>query len=304
MIGIPASLPDLRREVRLWAETEGARVYRKAIASGHQHCRPVMSDDQAAVYLASQEAERLRRAELYYVSEPMTRLAQSAGRTLPVTLLPDDLPSPYGLVVFAVPIGQNDAHPDMGPPSQVVAAAWGPMSSAPEQWPTGGLWIDWYVDKQTVPLAARSSAPRLFLDNDAQVPFSADPIDRGDPETESTYPFMTLLAVWMLLGQTLATAEEIPLDRATRKRAARAGEPEPRVRIIDLRARRRAGSSESQQTAAAGRDYHHQWVVRGHWRQQWYPSREAHRPVWISPYIKGPEDAPLIGGEKVYALRR
>jgi hypothetical protein len=52
------------------------------------------------------------------------------------------------------------------------------------------------------------------------------------------------------------------------------------------------------------REYHHQWIVRGHWRQQWHPKRQVHRPVWIAPHIKGPEGAPLIGGEKVYALKR
>jgi hypothetical protein len=44
--------------------------------------------------------------------------------------------------------------------------------------------------------------------------------------------------------------------------------------------------------------------VRGHWRQQWYPSIQDHRPVWIAPHRKGPEDAPMLGGEKVYQWSR
>jgi hypothetical protein len=43
-------------------------------------------------------------------------------------------------------------------------------------------------------------------------------------------------------------------------------------------------------------------VVRGHWRNQWYPSLNARRPLWIAPYLKGPDDAPLLGGEKVTTL--
>jgi hypothetical protein len=35
------------------------------------------------------------------------------------------------------------------------------------------------------------------------------------------------------------------------------------------------------------------WWVRGHLRAQWYPSESAHHLVWIAPYLKGPEDAPL-----------
>lgn len=36
-----------------------------------------------------------------------------------------------------------------------------------------------------------------------------------------------------------------------------------------------------------------QWWVSGHWRRQWYPSSQKHKPVWIAPYIKGPPDRPL-----------
>ena len=44
----------------------------------------------------------------------------------------------------------------------------------------------------------------------------------------------------------------------------------------------------------------HRWVVRGHWRNQpWGPGRELRRPVYILPHIKGPDGAPLIGGERV-----
>jgi hypothetical protein len=68
------------------------------------------------------------------------------------------------------------------------------------------------------------------------------------------------------------------------------------VRVINLR--RRAASTIAGQS---DREYHHQWIVRGHWRDQWYASRGVHRPVWIAPHVKGPEGAPMLGGEKVHA---
>jgi hypothetical protein len=47
------------------------------------------------------------------------------------------------------------------------------------------------------------------------------------------------------------------------------------------------------------------WVVRGHWRWQSYgPGRTERRRIWISPFIKGPDGAPLVVSEKVYDLRR
>ncbi len=29
------------------------------------------------------------------------------------------------------------------------------------------------------------------------------------------------------------------------------------------------------------------WIVKGHWRNQWYASIEGHKPKWIDPYFKG-----------------
>jgi hypothetical protein len=44
--------------------------------------------------------------------------------------------------------------------------------------------------------------------------------------------------------------------------------------------------------------------VRGHWRNHWYPSLGDDRPMWIAPYLKGPADAPLLGGDKVAVGQR
>ncbi|MGW0703342.1 hypothetical protein ACWD0A_29350 [Streptomyces sp. NPDC002867] len=48
------------------------------------------------------------------------------------------------------------------------------------------------------------------------------------------------------------------------------------------------------------RTYHHRWPVRMHKVRQWYPSAQEHRLIWRGPYIKGPADAPLMLGEKIY----
>jgi hypothetical protein len=101
------------------------------------------------------------------------------------------------------------------------------------------------------------------------------------------------------MAQTVVSVEDAQYDRAAKRRFQRQGCEPPRVRVITLR--RLAGSAASHES---DREYHHQWIVRGHWRQQWFPARQVHRPVWIAPHIKGPEGAPLLGGEKVYAWRR
>jgi hypothetical protein len=47
-------------------------------------------------------------------------------------------------------------------------------------------------------------------------------------------------------------------------------------------------------------DWSHRWIVQGHWRNQWYARAGEHRPKWIDPYPKGPEDKPLVLKDKIY----
>lgn len=42
------------------------------------------------------------------------------------------------------------------------------------------------------------------------------------------------------------------------------------------------------------------WVVRGHWRNQWYPSLGKHQPVWIAEHEAGHESADLVQHDIVY----
>jgi len=40
-------------------------------------------------------------------------------------------------------------------------------------------------------------------------------------------------------------------------------------------------------------EWSHQWIVRGHWRKQFYPKAGRNVPIFIAPYIKGPADKPM-----------
>jgi hypothetical protein len=50
-------------------------------------------------------------------------------------------------------------------------------------------------------------------------------------------------------------------------------------------------------------DWSHRWVVGGHWRWQPYKDNTKKR-IWIAPYVKGPDDKPLVMKDKVYVLAR
>jgi hypothetical protein len=103
------------------------------------------------------------------------------------------------------------------------------------------------------------------------------------------------------MGQTITTNTTEQPQPAEVRRLLRRGDPNPTVNTVALR---RSQHSDDSPILATGREYRHQWIVSGHWRKQWYPSIEDHRPIWISPHIKGPDGAPLLKSERVYTLNR
>ncbi len=113
----------------------------------------------------------------------------------------------------------------------------------------------------------------------------------------------TITATWLLMGQRIVRDDRQPADRSTRRRVHRLNPGlATDVRLIELR---RARTPDDQATAETPgtRAYQHRWVVRGHWRNHWYPTLQTHRPLWISPYIAGPPQAPLLGGERVHVVK-
>lgn len=97
------------------------------------------------------------------------------------------------------------------------------------------------------------------------------------------------------------TAHKEPGNRNTRRQAEREELPEQLFRFIHLRHPQR----KETQDEGTGREFSCQWIVGGHWRKQWYPSEQKHKPVYILPYIKGPDDQPLKSSpEKLYKVVR
>lgn len=134
-------------------------------------------------------------------------------------------------------------------------------------------------------------------------------VSGGEPngDTDTTIALQrTILATWLLMGQTLVRSEPMTAPRAARRRIERLDPVlDPTVRYIDLRRARTEPSDHHDNDGGKGtREYRHRWIVRGHWRNQYYPSRNDHRPIWIDPHVAGPEDKPLLGGERVNVLRR
>lgn len=316
MISRPVQLPEVRTEQVEWQFRQGTDFFEMCIKAGVMPVRPELPDRQAAAHLARAEAQRLHKADLYWVSADMADLVRHAAASMPeFTLMPEDLPSPYGLIIFEQPlkvIPSPDGYDDL---IHVIGAAWGPWRQATSE--HAHLWVSWYTDTARNhenidprrPLAGRSwrslGLPALCYENETQIAFSATPVKSinsltgEEVEVGASYPVRELRAAWTLMQQPIATVSDAHFDRAARRRLQRKDiEPQP-VRVINLRRPKSAGEHGESE-----REYHHRWIVRGHWRQQYYPSRGVHRPVWIAPHVKGPDGAPLLGGEKVHAWTR
>lgn len=104
-----------------------------------------------------------------------------------------------------------------------------------------------------------------------------------------------------MMQQRIAVPVEAALDRASRRRWERAGMTPPEVLIIRLR---RPSSRKPKDDEHKAVEWTHQWIVDGFWRDQWYPSLQRHRQIYISPYVKGPEDKPLVVKRRFYKWDR
>lgn len=112
---------------------------------------------------------------------------------------------------------------------------------------------------------------------------------------------MIVLKMLAFLHSPYVTTESGKMPRGLRRRCLGSGVPaaetEQLINVLSLR------QAQKESEARGGtRDWQHQWWVAGHYRAQWIPSEQAHRVIWIAPYIKGPADKPFV--ERVYDVKR
>jgi hypothetical protein len=99
-----------------------------------------------------------------------------------------------------------------------------------------------------------------------------------------------LQCILRLMAQTVTVREPRNAPRLVGKRVERAKFPAKRITVVTLRRPAQERDPESHHDV----EWSHRWIVDGHWRQQWYPSLGQHRQIWISPYVKGPAELPLV----------
>ncbi len=224
----------------------------------------------------------LRVAEPYYWAPPLCRLVTSLATTIPGTwkLHRERLPSASGFFSFAecLPIDERLRMSAIawyldGATLHTVTFIHGDDATDDDDIDGFAMLLDWHEGD-----ALTRFTHNLIIPHD-------DPL-----RVQHSCLVRTMAASFALLEQELlVTVPERP-SRAWRRRAAIAGRPDVLIRVVKLRRVRQVTHEHPEHDSV---EWSCRWLVRGHWREQWYPRLACHQPVWIMEHEKGPEDKPL-----------
>ncbi len=131
-----------------------------------------------------------------------------------------------------------------------------------------------------------------------------------DEEREEVAEMCGYLSRFFLAGcawltQRVVTEESGHIERHRRKQLAREHGLLSTVKVIHLRrSERRERIGEPEEST---RQYLCRWVVDGHWRNQACgPQFSQRKLIYVLPYVKGPDDQPLMAHkrERIFAVNR
>ncbi|WP_435126376.1 hypothetical protein [Micromonospora tulbaghiae] len=235
-------------------------------------------DSLPAPFTATDErhqiADGLNRAHLFWIDKDFTELAEHAADILPeVTITRDLMPSTDGLIVWARPVTSR----------QITAATWTARHDS------------WKVINYRASGGGLDGKPlqRLREDVGWLAPMNAARVD--EPHLlPGDHPAAALVATWLLIRQQAADVTTAEADKGIRKTYARANRPMPVVRIVRIRAHSTTRAGTRPASGDSGLSHTNRFWVSGHWRNQPHgPGRTLRRAVYINPFLRGPDDAPI-----------
>lgn len=257
---------------------------------------------------------QLRHATPFYVAPYITPLLEHSLASLPSwQLTTAALPAECGWLWYgAPPLLPTNRHLGKlshqwgreAPVSRLRALAWrliGP-DSMPVRSATPQVHLMAYLDCRVCPIPELASMLVWPIGRDWQV---VEPRD-GPTGGHADAPFWRALqghfaSLLLFIEQRILKRGALQAARGARRRAERAGRACPPIQVVHLR---RVVTAQGPSRLNAP-EWHCQWLVRGHWRQQWYPKAQLHQPRWIMPHVKGPEDKPFRGPRStVFAVVR
>lgn len=287
------------------------------------HTRQVRYDaDTSRVWLMGQIVP-LRFGETFAVSAEICELITAAATSLPeFDLHATDMPSQRGFVWLEEPLLLHDD--TAGRPIVIKALGWAAAVSTENtsddrpalvisdedasSKPFGvavAIWTDPKDSRdhmyEDLPFEYRTELPPLFILN-VQPHRWEERV--ADLDLTGAQIIRWLYTLWRFSQEKFIDHRMVMPDRPAQKRAIRAGRPTQEVRVIRLRKRDDHHRSDTDPLDDDDILWSHRWLVKGHWRNQYFPSRDGHAPVWISGYVKGPEHLPLLVKDTVFQVDR
>lgn len=122
--------------------------------------------------------------------------------------------------------------------------------------------------------------------------------NEGDPKADWLVFFRVMQR---LMAERIVVKHSRRVARPRWREAKRRGLDIRDVVVVELR---RAKEPTAGESVHEGDWYSHRFLVRGHWRQQWYPSLQAHRQKYIGTFVKGPEDKDLVVKKRTWLWDR
>lgn len=339
----PASVLPLQLLHRLRLNTAMTGVDGDSVSYRMDDADAMFDDDnmRRTFQTMTQERTALNEGETHYVSHAVMSSVQAASESMESEpLFHTDLPCPSGVAVFEYPLLMPDLHPDNGGRVEgliipVRAIAW---TTSRVMLPTGGMtegvayscytefdaYVAFYLESYNRiigPDSPRDEASLLEQSRDLRA-WCTDlsgwafgvPWDNNRYGDQVDFIRRFLLAYWRWTWQRILVPTPYTPSRAQKKLAARVRRPLEDGHIKVLRLRREVDHERQWGTEYQGA-FDHQFMVRGHWRRQHYPSLgpakiegefnpASHRLVYVEPYVKGNPAGPLVLGHNVTAAVR
>jgi hypothetical protein len=247
----------------------------------------------------------------YYWAWPICEMIEVSARTVPEwRLQTKDLVTPYGFSWFAHPIALYDPYREKTPQDGggnhwLVGFCWGSLGA-------DGIWVySLYQAKPAVMQTGRQFGGYAKLGRGFRWRFGETIRDVLVHEPDPRYrgrifrELDALSAAFLFLNQRIVrvdTCGDGPHVDAQERSSRTDADPSPLVRTVELR---RLTTRLDRDTAPRQVEWSHRWLVSAHWRRQYYPSTDEHRPILISAYVKGPPEKPLKPPRaKVFAVVR
>ena len=304
----------------------------------------------AAVTHVFLQAQAMSGEATYITSEIVDLLTSAASTLEPEAITSQDLFAPNGFCYLEKPLIVGDYDPETGEWTEEVQLGWRAFS-----WQTNsssgkpGITFSIYTDNAcmrylfypslgtlfdidvTEPIAAISDRPinELILCDITHWDLDTPWADAGQSNasvcadallgsSEGPIPIAMhiaffrrfFLSMMRFCWQQLLVQEPATVERSLRRSAVRHLGQRSMINVLRLPRSRHSSTSTGE-----GSRLDYRLLVRGHWRNQHYPSlgpartedgynASSHRRIWIDPHVKGPDDAPFVAKKKVTLLSR